>query len=68
MENLNLEEIIKNLASSYGFVIVIDTGRSVKVIMDSSESLKMISHVKTIVPTFEHGQRVRAEDFALNLN
>jgi hypothetical protein len=65
---LNLEEIIRNMADSYGFVILLDTGKSVKVIMDNTKSLRLIGHVKTLVPHFEDGQKVRAKDFTFNMN
>jgi hypothetical protein len=68
MSYLNLEEIIRNLAECRGFVILLDTGKKVKVIMDDKDSLKLIGHVKTIVPHFDDGQEVRVADFPINLN
>lgn len=65
---LNLEEIIRNMSDSYGFVILLDTGKSVKVIMHNTKSLRLLGHVKSLVPHFEDGERVCARDFTFNLN
>lgn len=65
---LKLEDIIKNIKDSYGFVLLLDTGKSLKVIMDDSESLRLLTKLVDATPTYKGGDRVLARDFEFNPN
>lgn len=65
---LKLEDIIKNIKDSYGFVLLLDTGKSIKVIMDDSESLRLLTQLGSKLPKYRGGDRVLARDFEINPN
>lgn len=68
MRNLTINETIEKMRNSYGFVVLLNTGKTISVVVDDPSSMNILAAFLKKYPQIQEHLDINADDFDPSLN